>query len=155
VAVWLINDPKCIAEPVCEGGGGPCPPLKETRSGFGHICYHYWSCQLRFNTELEMDVPGPASTQPSHSSEGARLPAHLCSFNPIDPTEHRWGGQQGCGQHQHIQKGKFFPAPSHQEAGPVTFLISILLPLQRAPATCLTVSFHLRFIPSKGEHLLF
>lgn len=88
--------PKMHPEPVCEGRRGPCSPVEETQSGFGQICYHYWSCQLRFNTELEMDVPGPASTPPSHSSKGTQLPAHLCSFNPIDPTEHGWGGQQGC-----------------------------------------------------------
>lgn len=64
------------------------PGLLQIGGSSGHIYYHYWSCQLRFNRGLQMDVSGPASTLP-HPSTGSQLQPHLCSLNPLISPEPR------------------------------------------------------------------
>lgn len=64
------------------------PGLLQIGGSFCHIYYHYWSCQLRFNTRLQMDVSGPASSLP-HPSTRSQLQSHLCSFNPLISVEGR------------------------------------------------------------------
>lgn len=72
------------------------PGLLQTGGSLGHIYYHYWSCQLRFNTRLQMDVSGPASSLP-HPSTRSQLQPHLCSFNPLISAEGRVSSEAAMG----------------------------------------------------------
>lgn len=84
------------------------PGLLQTGGSFGHIYYHYWSCQLRFNSRLQMDVSGPASSAPQPSTR-SQLQTHLCSFNPLISPEGRVRSEAARAVHARAQG--LAPAP--------------------------------------------
>lgn len=94
------------------------PGLLQIGGSFGRIYYHYWSCQLRFNTGLQTDVSGPASSLP-YPSTGSQLQSHLCSFNPLISPERRVRSEAAVGSADqssgHCLGSTTSPSTSHSQ----------------------------------------